>query len=417
MEFVRLKLWRKHIHFLSFFIFISFSAFQATCNAADLNSPARPKLSTSEVDGEAEIRLIEIYKLIGQNKLHVALEKAKKLTKAIPNFQLAQLVYGDLLSAQMRPVKVMGDVPSEVLKNAGSTLNDLRLESAKRLKALQTPPPQGSIPSQFLTLSLRSKHAIAVDASQSRLYLFENTPDGLRLKTNYYISVGKAGISKNAEGDQRTPLGIYFITSNLDKKTLKEFYGSGALPINYPNVLDLKRGKTGGGIWLHGTPPYQFSRAPLATDGCVVLANPDLTQLIHTVEIRSTPVVIASQLQWVEPHTVRAESASFEETLKAWKNAKSSGLIEQITPFYTSDFNSNGKNLQQWIPTLRNEMSQLKGRTVQLKDVSFLRWVDSSDTIVATFGEIANGTKTGWTKRQYWTRQGNQWKIFFEGII
>jgi cyclophilin family peptidyl-prolyl cis-trans isomerase len=98
-----------------------------------------------------------------------------------------------------------------------------------------------------------------VDASRSRLYLFENTPQGLRLVADYYASVGKLGIEKSVEGDQRTPLGVYFITSRLDPATLRDFYGAGALPLNYPNPLDQLRGKTGSGIWLHGTPPDQFS--------------------------------------------------------------------------------------------------------------------------------------------------------------
>lgn len=146
-------------------------------------------------------------------------------------------------------------------------LADLREESRIRLKALRERPPPGSIPSQFLALSPRTRHAIAVDTSKSRLYLFENSAEGLKLIANYYISIGKSGIEKSLEGDQHTPLVVYYITSNLDPKSLKDFYGSGALPINYPNPLDVSRGKTGGGIWLHGTPPGQFSRAPKASDG------------------------------------------------------------------------------------------------------------------------------------------------------
>jgi murein L,D-transpeptidase YafK len=256
-----------------------------------------------------------------------------------------------------------------------------------------------------------------VDASKSRLYLFENTPTGLNLVSDYYISVGKAGTSKTIEGDQRTPLGVYYITSNLDRKSLKDFYGSGALPINYPNILDSKRGKTGSGIWLHGTPPTQFSRPPQATDGCVVLANPDLDRLIRTIEVRTTPVVIATQLQWIAPHSIRTEGKPFEDALHAWRNAKTSGNLGQILAFYTPDFSSNGKTLEQWTPTLKTELANVQGRTIQLKDVSYLRWTDAADTMVVTFGEVADGTKTGLTKRQYWMRQGTQWKIFFEGTL
>lgn len=388
---------------------------------ASTKKPAPEKAASSvpgnaEPAGQAEAQLIEIYKLIGNSQHSEALEKSSKLVREHPNFQLAQLVHGDLLASRVRPIQTVGDVPN-VPASASATLNDLRLESARRIAALREPVPQGLVPSQFLALSMVSKHAIAVDASKSRLYLFENTPSGLKLIGHYYITVGKAGTSKLVEGDQRTPLGVYYITSSLDPKSLKEFYGAGALPISYPNVLDSKRGKTGSGIWLHGTPPNQFSRAPQASDGCVVLANPDLVHIINTVAVRTTPVVIAPQLQWVQQQKARAEGKSFEDALNAWRLAKSSGKTEQVLRYYTHDFSSSGKNLDQWIPTLQAEMHKFQGRTIELKDVSFLRWNDTAETMVVTFGEVAKGLKFGMTKRQYWIRENNQWKIFFEGSI
>lgn len=369
-------------------------------------------------DGEAEARLIDIYKLIGQANPREALRKAESLVRDHPNFQLAQLVYGDLLTGFTRPLRTPGDVPeATATKAAAPLLAELRQESLLRLRALRERPAPGTLPSQFLALSPRNKHAIAVDASRSRLYLFENTATGIKLVADYYISVGKSGIEKSVEGDLRTPVGVYFITSNLNPKSLRDFYGSGALPINYPNQLDVKRGKTGGGIWLHGTPPTQFSRAPLSTDGCVVLANPDLERIIRTVEVRSTPVVIAHSLKWVAPQSLAADSKSFESTLQNWHKAKTSGDMARLAAWYTSDFTSYGKTLAEWTPTLQAELKQLGGRDIQLKDVSYLRWTDSADTMVVTFGELVKGAKTGRTKRQYWVRQGSQWKIFFEGTI
>jgi len=368
-------------------------------------------------NGEAEARLIEIYKLIGQAKTRVAMAKAEVLVKDHPNFQLAQLVYGDLLAAQSRPVHALGDVPDITANAAGPMLANLRDESLLRLRALRDRPEAGMIPSQFLALSAANKHAIAIDTTKSRLYLFEHTITGIKLLADYYISVGKSGTEKKIEGDLRTPLGVYFITSNLDPKQLKDFYGSGALPVNYPNPLDVKRGKTGGGIWLHGVPPSQFSRAPLATDGCVVLANPDLDHIIRTVQIRTTPVVIAQNLKWVVSQNVRVDSKPFEDALKAWQAAKSSGDVSLVSSWYAPDFASNGKTLSEWTPSLRIEMNKHAGKDIQLKDVSYLRWTDASDTMVVTFGELIQGEKTGRIKRQYWNRQGLQWKIFYESTI
>ena len=368
-------------------------------------------------DGDAEARLIAIYKLVGRAETRQALAQADLLVREHPNFQLAQLVYGDLLSAQTRPVRMVGDVPDTAARSGAQMLAELHEESQLRIRALRERPPTGAIPAQFIQLSPRNKHAIAIDTSRARLYLFENTPTGLRLLADYYTSLGKSGIEKSAEGDLRTPLGVYFITSNLDPKSLKDFYGAGALPINYPNPYDARRGKTGGGIWLHGTPPTQFSRAPKATDGCVVLANPDLQRIIGTVEVRTTPVVIAQSLNWVAPTSVQAEQRRFGEALQAWRSAKASGDVPRTLQFYTADFSGNGKTLAEWTPTLRAEIDKAHGRELELKDISYLRWTDSADTMVVTFGEVPRGLRTGPVKRQYWMRQGPDWKIFFEGVI
>jgi len=395
---------------------------QAQVRKARRTASAPPPTQAPELrDGQAEKRLLAVYKLIGEGRHREALAQAETLARDYPNFQLAQLAVGDLLMARTRPIRRMGDVPepdSAHSLQAAATLDELRNESRQRVDAQRSRPPAQSVPAQFLELSPRSRHAIAVDASRSRLYLFENTGKGLQLIADYYASVGKLGIEKTLEGDQRTPLGVYFITSRLDPATLKDFYGAGALPINYPNPLDQSRGKTGSGIWLHGTPPDQFARAPLATDGCVALANPDLERILRTVEPRSTPVVIARQLQWVAPHSVSAERKSFDAVLNAWRSAKSQGDMQRLLGFYAPDFQGYRKKpLDEWAKVLQAEARALKGRELQLKDKSYLRWTDSADTMVVTFGEVAEGARTGPVKRQYWARRGQQWQIFFEGVI
>lgn len=390
----------------------------ASSHASTLTKPkpvVARTVAPADKDSLAEARLIQIYRLIGRSDTRSALDEAQRLVKDYPNFALAQLVYGDLLSSRTRPVTSFGDVPANQLKANAAALVSLRAESAARLKALKERPPEGHIPAEFVRLSRAVKHAIAVDASRSRLYLFENQANGLSLIADYYISVGKLGVEKNSEGDQRTPLGVYFITSQLDPKTLTDFYGIGALPINYPNVLDVRRGKTGSGIWLHGTPPDQFSRPPLASDGCVVLANPDLQYIIQTVAIRSTPVVIAKQLSWVPQDKTNKQSGPFEERLNAWRKAKSSGNLAELTSFYASDFSNGSKTRGDWQAVLAREVAQTRGRELQLKDLSMLRWQDKEDTMVVTFGEVAVGQRTGISKRQYWSHRAGQWTIIYEG--
>jgi L,D-peptidoglycan transpeptidase YkuD (ErfK/YbiS/YcfS/YnhG family) len=372
--------------------------------------------------GTAEARLIEIYQHIGRSEHRQALALTEQLVRDHPNFQLAQLVLGDLLSLQTRPVRRLGDVPDTKAEAAAEQLEALREESRRRIRALTERPPEGSIPTQFLALAPQSRHAIAVDASRSRLYLFENLATGgqdeaprLRLLGDFYISVGLSGIEKEVEGDKRTPLGVYYITSNLDPRSLPDLYGVGALPINYPNPLDLQRGKTGSGIWLHGTPREQFVRAPLASDGCVVLSNPDLERLLGTVQIRTTPVVIAPDLRWVDPDTITEERSRFEATLDAWRQARSAADAGRLRAFYSPRFRAQGRDLQSWWPRAEGELHARGAREIELKDLSILHWQDSENTMVVTFGEVPQGSSRGVTRRQYWILENDRWQIFFEG--
>ena len=85
--------------------------------------------------------------------------------------------------------------------------------------------------------------------------------------------------------------------------------------------------------------------------------------------------------------------------------------------FYTPDFSSAGKSLEQYTPLLKSESKALKGRDLELKDLSYLQWADSAETMVVTFGEVIGDKKSGKNKRQYWIRSNKEWKIFHEGVV
>ena len=117
-----------------------------------------------------------------------------------------------------------------------------------------------------------------------------------------------------------------------------------------------------------------------------------------------------------EGRALDAERQPFEAALEAWRSAKSRGELDDLKGFYSSRFQNQGRDLTQWWPRVEGELrSAGAARDLQLKEVSMLRWRDSQDTMVVTFGEVAQGQTRGVTKRQYWTRERDQWKIFFEG--
>ncbi len=49
--------------------------------------------------------------------------------------------------------------------------------------------------------------------------------------------------------------------------------------MNYPNPIDQRLKKTGGGIWLHSTNDETRIEKGLDSRGCVVAANNDLKEI------------------------------------------------------------------------------------------------------------------------------------------
>lgn len=378
--------------------------------AATLWQPALPQ-------SDAESRLLEVYRLISMGRGRESLERIEALVADHPNFQLAQLVYADMLMARSQPLSVKGGGASSLGPAARQRLEQLRLEANRRLEAFRQRPQSGFVPAPFVELPLSSRHAIAVDISRSRLYLFENTSSGLRLISDHYASIGLLGADKRVEGDQRTPLGVYYITSRLDSRQLTDFYGAGALPLNYPNEYDRRLGRTGSGIWLHGVPSDSYARPPQSTDGCVALANVELERILQLVQPRTTPVVIARQLEWVNTARAEPERRSLQNLIEGWRSARNSGDLDRLMSFYSPQFASGQRDLNQWRQVLTRDMEQGGRRPIQLKDLAILNWREQNDLLVVTFGEIREGQRTGVIKRQYWGKEGGLWKIFYEGVI
>ncbi|MFG5408527.1 L,D-transpeptidase family protein [Piscinibacter sakaiensis] len=289
-------------------------------------------------------------------------------------------------------------------------------------------PAAGLVPAQFVRIDPSVQHAVAVDVSRSRLYVFENTPQGLVLKRDYYSSVGKLGMAKQVEGDLRTPLGVYFVTgrvpeARLRQPALKDLYGAAALVLNYPNQYDQLRGRTGSGIWLHGVASNLFSRAPLATDGCVALANPDLLEMATFIERQETPILIAERLEWVRPEAAQQRQAGFLRAFDAWKAARSAADAGAQQRFYADQ-----RTVVSTVPEIAARSTERQralmpvaftpaAPNASIDAVTVLAWRDDRDVVVVTFTETTPGGNRPRLKRQYWLEQDGQWQVVFEGSL
>lgn len=388
------------------------AALLATCALAKSIHPAE----VPHAKQAAEIMLLEIYKDLHASQLQEAMAKADELVQAYPNFRVGHLIRGDLLLMHTQPVAQLGagiNAPADKLK-------DLRDEARVRLQSLVARPAPELAPRSVLQLRADMRHVLVVDATQSRLYVYQNNNGQLKLVTDYYISQGKLGVDKWREGDQKTPLGVYYITNRVSGPKLPDFYGASALHINYPNEWDRLNGRSGGGIFLHGTPADNYSRPPLASDGCVVLTNDDLRKLEGTVDIGKTPVVIADHQEFISKSKWENERFTANRLVESWRADLVSADSRRLLKNYSAKFKSaNGEDLKTWYDKEMRGLASVVGLSVTLSEVTIFRYPSHGDMLVSTFtleSKIGRNRSTQ-RKRQYWAREGSDWKIIFESMI
>ena len=175
------------------------------------------------------------------------------------------------------------------------------------------------------------------------------------------------------------------------------------------------RKRTGSGIWLHGTPSAQYSRAPEATDGCVVLSNPEMSRLLALGSLRLTPVLIGREIEWQQPAQADAERGPLMSRLQAWNQARLQDNDTVLRSHYSDRFQRDGLGMDHWWPKLK---ASVRSRTPlkPLTLVSALRWQDEEDLMVVTWQDPnRSSSQRNEYLRNYWVKDGGRWKIVFEG--
>ncbi len=366
---------------------------------------------------DADTLLLGVYRELAGNHLRAAMEQADALVAAYPNFHLGHLVRGDLLLLQARAARPLDKLPPA----SQERLQSLRQEAGARMRALLERPDPKLVPSVLVQMRPDQKVAFVVDARRSRLYVYENEGGTPRFVADYYISQGKLGVYKLKEGDQRTPLGVYTVTSRLAGQKLPDFYGSGALPISYPNEWDRLSGRSGSGIWLHGVPSDSYSRPPLSSDGCVVLTNADLLRLSQAAEVGKTPVVIAPELSFITHEKLEVQRRQAQALFESWRRDLESRDPARVGSHYSSKFKSEAAqgDAQSWIARQASWLGRLRQPSVSLRDQSVFRYPGESEMLVTSFtqearvnGRVAQSRRV----RQYWSLEGQVWRIVAENV-
>jgi len=369
--------------------------------------------NVARIDTTADALLATVFGEIVRGQLDAALQNIEDLIRVTPNFRLAHLIKGDLLLARTRPIETIGAAPNV----PDSNIEGLRAEALARLRAYRERPPEDRVPRYLLQLRDDQRYALVVDTHRSRLYLYENDAGTPRFVADYYVSSGKNGPQKVREGDEKTPIGVYHITASLPRQKLSDFYGIGAFPINYPNEWDRIQGRNGHGIWLHGTPSNTYSRPPRSSNGCVVLSNSDLGEIAQKLQVGVTPVIISEEVEWLSLGDWTRQRNLLERELEQWRADWESLDTDRYLAHYSASFSAPNTDLDGWS---RHKRQVAGGKTwikVKVSGLSMFEVPGQAGLVSVSFDQEYRSSNLSNTvrKRQYWLREGQGWRIVYEG--
>ncbi|MGL1862762.1 MAG: L,D-transpeptidase family protein [Pseudodesulfovibrio sp.] len=249
---------------------------------------------------------------------------------------------------------------------------------------------------------------VVVDKTDQTLIMLERKSP-LREVRRFPCTTGQSVGDKLVEGDLRTPEGVYFVGYKIDRTLDWDLYGNLAYSLNYPNPIDRIKGKTGGGIWLHGRGK---TFVPRDTRGCIALKVPDMRNVAQEIAY-GTPVVVATDVSWTqdtdESAAVAQELAGELSTWAAnWQN-RGDAFFDHYDPALMTL--SEGKNFKGFVDHKKNVFAAKPWIHVMVDNIRAVPgpdyWVTWFDQYYRTPGMVST---TG--KRFYWKRDpAGKWRI------
>jgi murein L,D-transpeptidase YafK len=281
--------------------------------------------------------------------------------------------------------------------------------------------PANAVPASVIAIPKNSDYyrpyVFVVDKSARSLEIwkFDDPKDGRRKlvkSESHPADLGKILGPKVAEGDHKTPEGIYFLLDRLDGAAIDfKQYGSRAYTTNYPNYFDALDGKTGSGIWLHAVP----DDVPLTrgSRGCVVVRNSVIGTLDPYIQLGKTPIVISDKIEPRTADEMEAEQAKLTTWLNLWTTAWAGKSIDRYMAFYDQDFKSLGLNKSGWRQYKDRLNKQYRNISVQISQPLA---IEHRGRAIVRFVQNYTGdqvTDLG-EKTLHLVKRGDEWKIMSE---
>lgn len=371
--------------------------------------------SAPERPSHPEAQLVQALDALQQGQAD-ALPRMRALVQAQPNFRLAQMIYADLLRAQA------GAPQALAVQSRHVRLQQLIEEARSRWTQSQAAGHDGLQPTVVPRLA-QGEPLVLVDLAGARLYLLRgNANNQPVIEQHFYAGIGVAGFGKQVEGDGKTPVGVYRITGFSPDETLPDFYGAGALVLDYPNRIDRKLQRTGSGIWIHGVPPNTYTRAPRSSRGCVTLANEDLLALRQALgKVENVMVLLSNEVSWVAPDAAQQAGLTLLKAMDAWRRDWESRDVDRLLSHYATEYQDARGDLAAFAEHKRRVNAHKRRINVRIDSISLYAYPTDQPArvtpYVARFRQryASDNFHDEQIKEQLWGEQNGRWMLFTEG--
>ena len=264
----------------------------------------------------------------------------------------------------------------------------------------------GELPASLIRIPESVSTLFVAETSTAKFHRFDRSNNLLTYSGSFYMSIGKEGAGKERSGDKRTPFGAYIVTEQLDTSKLHSKYGVTAFPLDYPNAWDLRAGRDGDGIWVHGVDPRGGKRPKRDTDGCIALANEDLSNLAALFEENITPVLVTREVSWTAATHNEQLRTVLEDRVSTWAESKTRGDLHAYLSFYDEQFERWGMDKHEW-SSLNLQTESLRGiESVAVSELLLVAYPEEEGVYLSRFLQtiVKDGRENSTTARLYWRR-------------
>ncbi|HCY84345.1 MAG TPA: hypothetical protein DHV36_04335 [Desulfobacteraceae bacterium] len=256
---------------------------------------------------------------------------------------------------------------------------------------------------EALVMMPEKEHAIIVEKKTQTLHVYSSLSG--KITRSFYVpcSTGEVAGPKSKAGDKKTPEGVYFLKDEYEDRYLTPVYGKKAFPSDYPNFLDLRQGKQGSAIWIHGT---DRALKPMDSNGCIALENENIMSLAEYIHLDATPLIIVETIEKLSKSTLDAQGRAVSAFIDKWADAMSAGSYHEYLAFYAGEYLPDISWWETWLGIRKNAVAKKQAFRIQIKNKGIYA---HGDTLVALM-DLYVGTEEDQRylgKRQLFIRNGS----------